>query len=205
MSDTTPQDAADNSAHPRQPGAPAPVPKAAGSLGDRLRALVDWYEQRYNIRLSNYDIARGITTEGGKISHATIAALLNGTNDNPQLRTIFDLAKFFGVDPAFFVTRAPSEPSEEAEDESSAEDRLRRLAQTSPRAARQVALLAALKELGAVSVGARGFLPTDEGRDAMLRILHGLGHLSADGQAAVAGVVEAMQRAHQPPHDPGTN
>lgn len=169
----------------------AAPPAPHGTLADRLQALLDWYQKRYGIRPGASDIARAVNRSGGKVSHTTVAALINGNNDNPVLKTLVDIADFFGVDPSYFVTRDADRVDES---DTSAEERLRRLARTNPHAADQVELLFAMKEAGVTRIGARGFLPTGPGRDALLRIVRGVGQLTPDGQLAVAGVVDAMKK-----------
>jgi transcriptional regulator with XRE-family HTH domain len=181
---------------------PSTVPPPQGTLAQRLLTLLDWYQENYGIRPSANDIARAINAAGGKISHTTVSALLSGSNDNPVLRTIVDLADFFDVDPSYFVVRNGTATTDT---EGSTEERLRRLARANPQTAEQVELLFAMKQAGVTRVGARGFAPTGAGREAMLRILRGVGRLSEDGQTAVAGVIEAMEqmsptdRDHQRP------
>src|SRR4051794_6093484 len=55
------------------------------------------------------EVARAITERGTPISHTAIANIRNGVETNPKLGTLTALARFFGVDVAYFTRDAVAE------------------------------------------------------------------------------------------------
>ncbi|MER7830857.1 MULTISPECIES: helix-turn-helix domain-containing protein [unclassified Streptomyces] len=87
-----------------------PAAEAAPTFADRLNHLFRTVVPAGRGPYSTDEVARAITAGGVSISSSYIWLLRNGQRNNPTLRHISALAKFFGVPPAYFfddqVTRA---------------------------------------------------------------------------------------------------
>lgn len=71
-------------------------------LAARLNHLFETVHPRGRGQYSNPEVADAITHSGVKISAAYLWLLRTGRRDNPTLRHIEALAKFFGVPPGYF-------------------------------------------------------------------------------------------------------
>lgn len=139
-------------------------PASEKSLADRLNHLFDTVAPPGRGAYSNQDVAAGIRAAGTDISAQYISLLRRGERDNPTLRHLDALARFFGVPPAYFFDAA-----------------------TTRRVDDELAALAALRDAGVrgVALRAAGLSPT--GLDAVqaiidqVRRLEGLAPPDADG------------------------
>ncbi|MFD5697008.1 helix-turn-helix domain-containing protein [Streptomyces lasiicapitis] len=75
---------------------------AAGTLAAKLNHLFESVAPAGRGPYSSEEVARAITAEGIPISGSYIWLLRRGQRDNPTLRHIEGMAKFFGVPPAYF-------------------------------------------------------------------------------------------------------
>ncbi|MEL3945324.1 MULTISPECIES: helix-turn-helix domain-containing protein [Streptomyces] len=78
------------------------APDAAGTLAAKLDHLFASVVPAGRAPYSSEEVARAITAEGVPISGSYIWLLRRGQRDNPTLRHIEGLARFFGVPPAYF-------------------------------------------------------------------------------------------------------
>lgn len=74
--------------------------EGTSTLAERLRSMMVGHERRTNERLSATSLSQRIRARGGSVSHATVAAILNGSNRNPSLNTLRELAGFLGCEVA---------------------------------------------------------------------------------------------------------
>jgi transcriptional regulator with XRE-family HTH domain len=81
-----------------------PAPTLAGRLDYLFRTVRDGDDE-----FSHREVARSVTERGTPISHTAIANIRNGTETNPKLGTLTALARFFGVDVAYFTRDAVAE------------------------------------------------------------------------------------------------
>lgn len=72
------------------------------TLADKLNHLFATVVPRGRDAYSNEEVAQAITTAGEPISGSYIWLLRKGRRDNPTIRHLEALAKFFGVPPAYF-------------------------------------------------------------------------------------------------------
>jgi transcriptional regulator with XRE-family HTH domain len=79
-----------------------PTPDTTPSFADRLNHLFRIVVPSGGGPYSTDEVARVITAGGVPISSSYIWLLRNGQRNNPTLRHISALAKFFGVPPAYF-------------------------------------------------------------------------------------------------------
>ncbi|KUH39620.1 MULTISPECIES: helix-turn-helix domain-containing protein [Streptomyces] len=79
-----------------------PAPDATPTFADRLNRLFEVVAPPGRGPYSTDEVARAITASGVSISSSYIWLLRNGQRNNPTLRHISALAKFFGVPPAYF-------------------------------------------------------------------------------------------------------
>ncbi|MEU9254936.1 helix-turn-helix domain-containing protein [Streptomyces sp. NPDC048270] len=79
-----------------------PDDKPTGSLADKLNHLFDTTAPAGRGPYTGEEVARAITASGVPISGSYIWLLRKGQRDNPTLRHIEGLARFFGVPPAYF-------------------------------------------------------------------------------------------------------
>lgn len=79
-----------------------PVSGPSSSLADKLNHLFANVRPTGRDPYTSEEVARAITTAGVPISGSYIWLLRKGQRDNPTLRHVEGLAKFFGVPPAFF-------------------------------------------------------------------------------------------------------
>ncbi|MFK0288025.1 helix-turn-helix domain-containing protein [Streptomyces sp. NPDC090499] len=74
----------------------------SNNLGHKLNHLFDKMKAAGGAPYSVEEVARAITATGVPISGSYIWLLRRGQRDNPTLRHLEGLAKFFGVPPAYF-------------------------------------------------------------------------------------------------------
>ncbi|MGP3999422.1 helix-turn-helix domain-containing protein [Streptomyces sp. 8N706] len=72
------------------------------TLADKLNHLFETVVPAGRAPYSTEEVARAITASGVPISGSYIWLLRKGQRDNPTLRHLEGLAKFFGVPPAYF-------------------------------------------------------------------------------------------------------
>jgi transcriptional regulator with XRE-family HTH domain len=77
---------------------------AGDSLADRLNVLFERIRKPDKSRYSLREVADAITAAGEPISHAYIGQLRSGEKDNPNLRHLRGLARFFGVPVEYFTS-----------------------------------------------------------------------------------------------------
>ena len=112
------------------------------------------------------EVAARISAQGGeRVSSAYLSALRRGVRDNPSLRTIEALARFFGVPATYFF------------DDGTAEE-----------VRSQLELLTQIRESGVTGLKFRGTDFTSEGRSAIVKLLQ---QLAAEQQAAAARMLQA--------------
>ena len=126
------------------------------------------------------EVAARISAQGGeRVSSAYLSALRRGVRDNPSLRTIEALARFFGVPATYFF------------DDGTAEE-----------VRSQLELLTQLRESGVTGLKFRGTQLTPESRSDIVKLLQ---QLAAEQQAAAArmlhaaGAIEEEGPAHEEP------
>jgi len=83
----------------------------SSTLADRLLSLLERHFESTGQRLNATSLSQRIRDSGGGTSHTTVANILNGSNTNPSLRTLEELAGFFGR-PVTALTEDP--PSAQA-------------------------------------------------------------------------------------------
>lgn len=94
------ENVADDAAGATEPGGVASESK---TFADRLNYLFETVHPAGRKPYSNPEVAEAITETGVTISGAYIWMLRTGQRDNPTLRHLEALAKFFGVPAAYFL------------------------------------------------------------------------------------------------------
>lgn len=64
-------------------------------LPERLRMLMERHYNETGEKLSATSLSALIRQQGGTVSHTTLASILNGSNTNPSLKTLEEVARFF--------------------------------------------------------------------------------------------------------------
>lgn len=84
-------------------------PSATRSFADRLNHLFDTVVPAGRGPYSTAEVAQAITDQGEPVSGSYLWMLRKGQRDNPTLRHLNALAKFFGVPPAYFFDQQVTE------------------------------------------------------------------------------------------------
>lgn len=161
---------------------------AVDSLAQRLHALIQRYEAQHQQHLSAAALSRGIRARSGKVSHTTIAAILNGSLTNPTLNTLREIADFFGVGVSYFIA---TESELATRSDSSALKELD-AATDDPERAAELELLLAVKAAGVTHLGGRGLDLSVRGRQQLARLIAGAAQLSPENRDAIVQIVESM-------------
>lgn len=77
---------------------------AGGSLAHRLDHLFRTVAKPDGREYSHREVAEAVTTGGEPISHSYIGQLRTGDKDNPTIRHLRALARFFGVPVEYFTS-----------------------------------------------------------------------------------------------------
>lgn len=136
-------------------------PPRGATFADRLNHLFAVVRPAGRARpYSNPEVARAISERTDvQLSPQYLWALRNGSRDNPTLKQIDALATFFGVPPAYFLS----------EERASAIDE-------------QLALLAAMRDVGVREIAQRSSDLSEPDRQALLRIIKRLNGDADDGE-----------------------
>ncbi|GII22590.1 helix-turn-helix domain-containing protein [Planosporangium mesophilum] len=81
-----------------------PPPPPHTSLAEKINFLFDWLGRKTGRTYTNSEVAAATG-----MSDTYVGYLRRGSADNPTLKTIQDLARFFGVKPSFFTDDADDE------------------------------------------------------------------------------------------------
>jgi transcriptional regulator with XRE-family HTH domain len=147
--------------HADEGGDPAP----RGTFAERLDYLFKTVKPEHG-PLTMDEVAARISAQGGeRVSSAYLSALRRGVRDNPSLRTIEALARFFGVPATYFVDDG-----------------------TAKEVRSQLELLTQLRESGVTGLKFRGADLTAESRSDVVKLLQ---QLAAEQQAAAARILDA--------------
>jgi transcriptional regulator with XRE-family HTH domain len=73
------------------------------SLAERLNKLFASVRKPDGTEYSQREVAEGVTAAGEPISHSYVGQLRKGEKDNPTLRHLRGLARFFGVPVEYFT------------------------------------------------------------------------------------------------------
>ncbi|MFC7655457.1 helix-turn-helix domain-containing protein [Pseudonocardia benzenivorans] len=84
------------------------VANPRGTVSERLNYLFQNIRSIEDKPYSAAQVARWIEDNGGEISAVYILKILNGERNEPSQRYLKDLARFFGVSPAFFWDDEPA-------------------------------------------------------------------------------------------------
>ncbi|GHF94138.1 MULTISPECIES: helix-turn-helix domain-containing protein [Amycolatopsis] len=82
---------------------------APTSLADRLDRLFRTVRPAGRAEYSHEEVASAIRAQGVSISHTYVWQLRRGLRDNPTIKHLEALAKFFGVRPSYFLDEDTSE------------------------------------------------------------------------------------------------
>jgi transcriptional regulator with XRE-family HTH domain len=91
-----------------------PVANRRGGIPERLNYLFQTVHAPDRRPYSAAEVARWINDNGGKISSVYILKILNGERTDPSQRYLKEIARYFGVSPAFFWEDDPAELDGEA-------------------------------------------------------------------------------------------
>lgn len=138
---------------------PTESPHRRDTFAARLNRLFDVVRPAGRTRpYSNPEVARAISADGAEqISAQYLWALRNGSRDNPTLKQIESLARFFGVPPAYFLS----------------DERASQIDQ-------QLAMLEAARDADLREIMRRSTGLSETDRAAVLRILEGLAAARAE-------------------------
>ena len=123
-------------------------PPSGATLADRLNHLFATITPPGRGPYTNQEVAAGIREAGTEISAQYISLLRRGERDNPTLKHLEALARFFGVPPAYFFDE-----------------------ETTRRVDEELAALAALREAGVRGVALRAAGLSPKGLDAVHAII----------------------------------
>lgn len=87
----------------------ATVPDPPTSLAERLDRLFQVVRPGGRGEYSYEEVASAIRAQGVSISHTYVWQLRKGLRDNPTIKHLEGLAKFFGVRPSYFLDEDTSE------------------------------------------------------------------------------------------------
>ncbi|MEH1015056.1 helix-turn-helix domain-containing protein [Micromonospora sp. CPCC 206060] len=79
-------------------------PTSGSTLSERLNRVFDRIRKADGSRFSLREVADAVTAAGEPISFAYIGQLRNGEKDNPSLKHLRGLARFFGVPVEYFTS-----------------------------------------------------------------------------------------------------
>ncbi|RTL63787.1 MAG: XRE family transcriptional regulator [Pseudonocardiaceae bacterium] len=85
------------------------VANPRGTMPERLNYLFQSIRNIDDKPYSAAQVARWINDNGGEISSVYILKILNGERTDPSQRYLKELARFFGVSPAFFWEDEPAD------------------------------------------------------------------------------------------------
>lgn len=104
---------------------PPPGEEIADVFTRRFAAAVEWYQQR-NGKLSSVALSRWLTDQGYDASPSYISRLRKGVVRTPSFKVLEGIAKFFELDPAYFM--ASNDANAAAMMEAVTDSEVRRLA-----------------------------------------------------------------------------
>ncbi|MDA8303247.1 MAG: helix-turn-helix domain-containing protein [Actinomycetota bacterium] len=134
------------------------------SFADKLNHLFATVHPRDRRPYSMDEVAAGITEQGGEpVSASYLWMLRKGQRDNPTIKTVEAIARFFGVPTAYFFDDELAGKVDE-----------------------QLELLAKMRDAGLESLGLRAGELSPESRAAVARIID----VASEALAKMLGVVE---------------